>query len=775
MTFQHSHERPSFESESTLLELKAIAPPPQTIGKFEVVGELGRGGMGVVFEARDAVLGRRVALKVRAKAINDEPHDAERFLREARALASLQHPHVVAAYEADVVDGHYLIALELMDGGSLQDSLKRGPLSVRAATRGIAQACRGLAAAHRAGVIHRDIKPSNLLRSAEGSVKLSDFGLARPHAPSGETLTGSGSVLGTPQYMSPEQCRSERADERSDLYSLGATYFALLTGRAPYAGAAPLLVMNAHLLDPVPDPRDLVPTLPEDCSAIVIRAMAKDPDDRFQSAEEMLLALEALLAQLPDDGSEAAEATLVDRTPAVVAHEDGEATSIDSSDDGATELSWGRGTRTVREERRDGHVGNVPHMRRRGLLGALLVVGVLLAFWGVVSGRKDDAKKNVEHVSSVPEMPTVEPAVIVEKADRQDEPVENVPHLPLPKRRLALPVVELPPDAFRLADMKVDEVARADRRDVWECSISGLSHVAIAQSGAFMVTLARASSMELGLQTRVDVWGQNGQRIGSMMFNGKPSGLAVSADSRRVAIATEAAPGVSVFESALWRSDVIGDLEQSIPPGAERDASLAVALSDDARWLAYSVAQTKDAQWVLCDLKREHDARRFVLPERGPLRAITMAAGPELLIATGGDGGNFHVWHGLPHDETKYSSPVWPAVKSLAFGPEHALLAIRAGQTVSFFRTSDHSRQSQFGVPDNSTPVMAFSPHGEQLALAIGRWVRVVALDTQQSVANLRGFVEPVIAITYLPDGSGLVVGCADGKLKLFRGMTRSD
>lgn len=168
---------------------------------------------------------------------------------------------------------------------------KQGPLDCREATRVIADACRGLAAAHAASLIHRDIKPGNLLRGNNGQVKLADFGLAK--ATDRTALTKSGSVLGTPLFMSPEQCKSQPLDPRSDIYSLGATYYMLLTGKPPYVADGSIEVMFAHVHNPVPDPRQLRPDIPPAIAAIVQKAMAKEPSQRFQSATEMLSALEA--------------------------------------------------------------------------------------------------------------------------------------------------------------------------------------------------------------------------------------------------------------------------------------------------------------------------------------------------------------------------------------------------------------------------------------------------------------------------------------------------
>src|SRR5262249_53573641 len=158
------------------------------------------------------------------------------------------------------------------------------------ATRALADACRGLAATHAAGLLHRDIKPGNLLRGRDGVVKVTDFGLAKYAVATGHSLTTPGGVVGTPHYMAPEQCESKAVDARTDVYALGATYYALLTGHVPYAGAGPMEVMFAHCSGPVPDPRHVNPAVPEPCAAIVQKAMAKGPAARYAGPGEMLAA-----------------------------------------------------------------------------------------------------------------------------------------------------------------------------------------------------------------------------------------------------------------------------------------------------------------------------------------------------------------------------------------------------------------------------------------------------------------------------------------------------
>ncbi|VTT99467.1 serine threonine protein kinase : Serine/threonine protein kinase OS=Planctomyces maris DSM 8797 GN=PM8797T_15666 PE=4 SV=1: Pkinase: WD40: WD40 [Gemmataceae bacterium] len=264
------------------------------IGKYVVVRELGQGGMGVVYEARDPALDRTVAVK-----LVKGPADPTRFLREARAAARIIHPNCVPIFDLGEQDGSPFLVMELVAGMSAADYVERnGPLPPGVATAIVAAACRGIDAVHAAGLVHRDIKPSNLLISTGGTVKVADFGLARAVDGNAPTLTGD-RAIGTPHYMSPEQCYAEPADARSDVYSLGATYYVLLTNRYPFKGEHELQVMFAHCNDPVPDPRAVVPGVPEECARIVRRAMAKKPAERYQSAAELLADLEAILAREP--------------------------------------------------------------------------------------------------------------------------------------------------------------------------------------------------------------------------------------------------------------------------------------------------------------------------------------------------------------------------------------------------------------------------------------------------------------------------------------------
>ena len=294
--------------------------PPSTFGKYILRRELGRGGMGIVYEGEDTLLERAVAIKVLPMDAADDVRLAQ-LMREARCAARLNHPNTVAVYDAGEHAGGVYIAMELVRGASALEYLQRhGPFAWQEATRIVAEVCHGMAAAHAAGLIHRDIKPANIMlveaagpafrchdaktltRGASGAetlawkpwAKLADFGLSRSLAATG-AITMEGQVAGTPHYMSPEQIRGERLDERADIYSLGATFFSLLTGRFPFERDNVIQILFAHCTQPTPDVREVRPDVPERVAQIILRAMAKEPRARFASAEEMLAELQAIL------------------------------------------------------------------------------------------------------------------------------------------------------------------------------------------------------------------------------------------------------------------------------------------------------------------------------------------------------------------------------------------------------------------------------------------------------------------------------------------------
>jgi serine/threonine-protein kinase len=258
--------------------------------------------MGTVFEARHVRLGHRVAIKVLGAALRDHPDLVKRFEREARAAFALSSPHAARVFDIDTTaDGTPFMVMELLSGRDLAKIVtERGPQPIGLAARWVIEASDAIGEAHRLGIIHRDIKPSNLFLCDGGTIKVLDFGLAKRVAAKEEALTAALAPLGTPQYMSPEQVRcAADLDARTDVWSLGVTLYELVTGRTPYDHDIPQACIAAIVIDPVPDPRSLRPDLPSDLARVMMRALEKDREHRFQSVDELAIALEPFADPAP--------------------------------------------------------------------------------------------------------------------------------------------------------------------------------------------------------------------------------------------------------------------------------------------------------------------------------------------------------------------------------------------------------------------------------------------------------------------------------------------
>lgn len=267
---------------------------PREAGGFRLRREIGRGGMGVVYEAEEIASGRRVALKVLLSDLAVSGEAFERFQREARLAAAISHEHCVFVYGAHEIDGSPAIAMEIVDGETLEDTIRRGePIQIVTAVRWAIDLIDGLEAAHRAGILHRDIKPSNCFVTSDGRVKIGDFGLSRTLERDVQ-LTQSGQFLGSPLYASPEQVRGRELDVRSDLYSCGATLYAILTGKPPYTGGNIGEVLSRILSEPPPSLRSIRAEIPRELESIVLRAMERDPEKRWRDLHALREALAPL-------------------------------------------------------------------------------------------------------------------------------------------------------------------------------------------------------------------------------------------------------------------------------------------------------------------------------------------------------------------------------------------------------------------------------------------------------------------------------------------------
>jgi eukaryotic-like serine/threonine-protein kinase len=297
-------------------------------GRYRVLGRLGVGGMATVYLAEDSSLGRKVALKVMAERYSEDGEFVERFRREAQAAARLNHPNIIAVYDRGEADGRPYIAMEYLQGRTLKQVVqKNGPLSAERAIAVAIQVLAGLRYAHEHGVVHRDVKPHNVLVGDDGRIKVTDFGIAHAGDPQ---MTEVGSIVGTAQYLSPEQARGRSVGPQTDIYSLGVVLYEMLAGRVPFEGDSSVAIAMQHVSDAPPPLRSLAPLVPESLALVVAHAMLKDPSQRYASADEFSADLDrvrrglvpaaatAMIAAVPADPTEfvpAAEATRIAPRP----------------------------------------------------------------------------------------------------------------------------------------------------------------------------------------------------------------------------------------------------------------------------------------------------------------------------------------------------------------------------------------------------------------------------------------------------------------------------
>ncbi|MGY1839359.1 MULTISPECIES: Stk1 family PASTA domain-containing Ser/Thr kinase [unclassified Modestobacter] len=362
---------------------------PQVLGeRYEIGGVLGRGGMAEVHRGRDLRLGREVAVKVLRQDLARDPSSQVRFRREAQAAASLNHPAIVAVYDTGedrtTTGATPYIVMEYVEGETLRDVLQHERrLSPERAMSLTADICAALDFSHRNGIVHRDVKPGNVMITPQGTVKVMDFGIARAVSDSAATMTSTAAVIGTAQYLSPEQARGEGVDARSDVYSAGCLLYELVTGTPPFTGDSPVAVAYQHVREDPRTPSSINPEISPELDAIVLKAMSKNPANRYQSAAEMradlLRAVAGQRVEATPVMSDAEKTTIMSGAAAPQAYDD---RSWDGGDDEAD-----------RKRKRNRVIAAV--------VAALVLIGVVTGV-AIALGNQDDPTTPVAETVSVP-------------------------------------------------------------------------------------------------------------------------------------------------------------------------------------------------------------------------------------------------------------------------------------------------------------------------------------------------------------------------------------
>jgi serine/threonine protein kinase len=269
----------------------------QMLGAYRIISQVGKGGMATVYKAYQSSMDRNVAIKVLPRQLAESPEFAARFQQEARIIARLEHPHILPVFDYGESDGVTYFVMRYLEAGTLKTKMEAGPLSLNEIDRLFTQLTEALNYAHGHGIVHRDLKPANALIDGDGNLFLTDFGIAKLLESASPRLTQTDAILGTPAYISPEQAKAETVNQRSDIYSLGIILYEMVTGSVPFVADTPLAVILKHISDPLPPPSIIKKDIPESIERVILKALAKDPSDRYATASEFLSAWKRALEE----------------------------------------------------------------------------------------------------------------------------------------------------------------------------------------------------------------------------------------------------------------------------------------------------------------------------------------------------------------------------------------------------------------------------------------------------------------------------------------------
>src|SRR5512141_1332229 len=295
--------------------------PGQMLGSYRIISKVGQGGMATVYKAYQPSMDRNVAIKVLPSQLAESKEFTARFQQEARIIARLEHPHILPVFDYGESDGVAYFVMRYLEAGTLKTKMEAGPLPLKEIDRLFSQLADALGYAHGHGVVHRDLKPANALVDEQGNIFLTDFGIAKLLESASPRLTQTDAIMGTPAYISPEQAKAMPVDQRSDIYSLGIILYEMVTGRVPFVADTPLAVILKQISDPLPPPSAVKPDVSDAIERVILKALAKEPDDRYSTTAEFLAAWKRALEdagtmrQTPERTPKPAERTVISPLP----------------------------------------------------------------------------------------------------------------------------------------------------------------------------------------------------------------------------------------------------------------------------------------------------------------------------------------------------------------------------------------------------------------------------------------------------------------------------
>jgi WD40 repeat protein/serine/threonine protein kinase len=726
------------------------------LGSYRVLQVIGSGGMGIVFVAEDPDLQRRVALKVMNPGLAEKPSARERFLREARSMAKLSHPHVITIHQVGQDQGVPYLAMELLNGESLELRLKReGKLPVVEALRIGREVAEGLAAAHQRGLIHRDIKPSNLwLQEGTGCIKILDFGLVRGNEEQAP-LTMLDAIVGTPAYMSPEQAQGEPVDPRGDLFSLGCVLYQCVTGELPFRGSNPMSVLAAVITGTPRPVRECDPDVPPAFAKVIERLLAKRPQDRFPDAQAVLDALKAV-----DSGSKVRGPRILSPRSygllsalfLVILTALGFYFATNRVGTGADERSGSEKGNGPERPANDGPAPEIALLPELPPLEKVLGDGRLCHWSSVLAVTFSSDGKWIASAGS-------DHAAIVWDADT------GMPRYALVGHTKEVLCVAFDRDGKRLATGGRDNAVR-----IWDAEKGKLLRSFPTNEEVHTVALSADGGTVGGMtRTALRLWEiDSGKEVYAADFASEPiksvgQGFAFSPDGRTLAH-RRGGDRIRLIEMGTWRER----LSFSIKSGAV----CCLAFAPDSKLLALS---SRGGESAITLWETDNGTLRKTIRYEEPAESVVGLAfspvGQHLAAAFNGKENIVRQWELASDRERTIIRPILDpsGIYCIAYSPDSSTLATSGGDgVVRRWDAANGAERAAPGGPFGYIRAMALAPDGKTVAAGCGSVIRLLDAPSGTERRQLDGHRSLVTNLAFSPDGASLASTALDGEVRLW-------